>query len=270
MNVCAVKAPGFGDRRKAMLGDIAVLTGGTLISEDLGIKLENVKLEHLGRAKKISVDRNSCTIVEGGGKKQDLTGRIQQIKNHISATESEYDKEKYQERLAKLTGGVAVISVGAETEAEMKQTKARIEDALHATRAAVEEGILPGGGVALLRCRETVAAARKSAKGDEKIGVDIVLDALDAPLRQIVDNGGLDGSVVADEITQKAVNVGYDANGGGYVDMYKAGIIDPVKVVRSALSNAASIAGLMLTTEALVTNLEKEDKEKQRVEGSVR
>ena len=270
LNVCAVKAPGFGDRRKAMLGDIAVLTGGTLISEDLGIKLENVKLEHLGRAKKISVDRNSCTIVEGGGKSSDIKTRIEQIKNHISATESEYDKEKFQERLAKLTGGVAVISVGAETEAEMKQTKARIEDALHATRAAVEEGILPGGGVALLRCKEAVEAARKSARGDEKIGVDIVLGALDAPMRQIVDNGGRDGSVVVDEVSQKSTNTGYNANSCDYVDMFKAGIIDPVKVVRSALSNAASIAGLMLTTEALVTNLEKEDKEKQRVEGSIR
>jgi len=270
LNTCAVKAPGFGDRRKAMLQDIAILTGGTMISEDLGIKLENVTLDHLGKAQKITVDRNGCTIVEGGGKKADIQNRIQQLNNQIAATESEYDKEKYQERLAKLTGGVAVISVGAETEAEMKQTKARVEDALHATRAAIEEGILPGGGVALLRCKEAVEAARKAAKGDEKIGVDIVLNALDAPLRQIVDNGGLDGSVVVDEVLQKSTNQGFDANTGEYTDMYKAGIIDPVKVVRTALSNAASISALMLTTECMVTNLEEEDKEKQRVEGSVR
>ncbi len=269
-HTCAVKAPGFGDRRKAMLQDIAILTGGTMISEDLGLKLESLTLEHLGSAKKVSVDRNATTIVQGGGKKTDLTNRIQQIKNQIAATESEYDKEKYQERLAKLTGGVAIISVGAETEAEMKQTKARVEDALHATRAAVEEGILPGGGVALLRCKEAVEAARKGAKGDEKIGVDIILKALDAPLRQIVDNGGIDGSVVVDEVLEKPINTGYDANAGEYTDMYKAGIIDPVKVVRSALSNAASISGLMLTTECMVTNLEDDDKHKQRVEGSIR
>ena len=270
LNVCAVKAPGFGDRRKAMLGDIAVLTGGTLISEDLGIELEKLSLEHLGKAKKISVDKSVTTIVQGGGDTEAIQSRIQQIKNQIDATESEYDKEKYQERLAKLTGGVAVVSVGAETEAEMKQKKARIEDALHATRAAVEEGILPGGGVALVRCTDAVQNARSAAKGDEKIGIDIVLRALDAPLRQIVDNCGVDGSVVADEIRQKPVNTGYDANTGKYVDMYKAGILDPVKVVRNALSNAASISALLLTTEAMITNLEKEDKEKQRVEGSIR
>jgi chaperonin GroEL len=270
LNVCAVKAPGFGDRRKAMLGDIAVLTGGQLISEDLGIQLENLGLDHLGRAKKITVDKSATTIVEGGGEKEDIKKRIQQIRNQIEQTESEYDKEKFQERLAKLSGGVAVISVGAETEADMKQKKARVEDALHATRAAVEEGILPGGGVALLRCREAVEKARSSAKGDEKIGVDIVLHSLPWPLRTIVDNGGDDGSVVADEVSQKAENIGYDANTRKYVDMYKAGIIDPVKVVRTALSNAASIAGLLLTTETMVTRLEKEDKEKQRVEGSIR
>ncbi len=194
---------------------------------------------------------------------------MEQIKVQIEQTDSDYDKEKYQERLAKLAGGVAVISVGAETEADMKQKKARVEDALHATRAAVEEGILPGGGVALLRCTEAVTAARNSARGDEKIGVDIVLRSLSAPLRQIAANGGIDGSVVADEVAQRPVNVGYDANTGEYVDMFKAGIIDPVKVVRTALSNAASIAGLMLTTEALVTTYDKEDKKKTRVEGSV-
>jgi chaperonin GroEL len=269
LKVAAVKAPGFGDRRKAMLGDIAVLTGGTLISDDLGLQLENLTLEQLGRAKKISVDKSNTTIVEGAGKRGDIEKRIQQINNQIAQTESEYDKEKFQERLAKLAGGVAVISVGAETEADMKQKKARIEDALHATRAAVEEGILPGGGVALLRCTQAVEKARDSAKGDEKVGVQIILSALSAPLETIVNNGGKDGSVVADEILQKTGNYGYDANSGQYTDMVKAGIIDPVKVVRTALSNAASIAALLLTTEALVTNLEKDDHQ-PRVEGSVR
>jgi chaperonin GroEL len=270
LNVCAVKAPGFGDRRKAMLGDIAVLTAGTLISEDLGLKLENLTLDHLGRAKQITVDKDATTLVKGAGKASEIQNRIQQIRNQIDATESDYDKEKFQERLAKLTGGVAIISVGAGTESDMKQKKARVEDALHATRAAVEEGILPGGGVALLRCREAVEGVRSSAKGDEKIGVDIVLHALSAPMKQIADNCGIDGSVVVDEVSQKPTNMGYDANAGKYVDMVKAGIIDPVKVVRSALSNAASIAGLMLTTEALVTTFDKEDKGKQRVEGSIR
>jgi chaperonin GroEL len=270
LNICAVKAPGFGDRRKAMLGDVAVLTGGTLISEDLGIKLENLTLEHMGRAKKITVDRNETTIVQGAGKSSDVQNRIGQIRNQIEASDSEYDREKYQERLAKLTGGVAIISVGAGTESDMKQKKARVEDALHATRAAVEEGILPGGGVALLRCTETVEKVRGSAKGDEKIGVDIILHSLSAPIRQIADNGGIDGSVVADEVSQKPTNVGFDANTRQYVDMLKAGIIDPVKVVRAALTNAASIAGLMLTTEALVTTLDKDDKDKSRVEGSIR
>jgi len=270
LNVCAVKAPGFGDRRKAMLGDIAVLTGGTMISDELGIQLENLSLEHLGRAKKVTVDKNNTTIVEGLGKRADVDKRVQQIRNQMEQTESEYDKEKFQERLAKLSGGVAVISVGAETEADMKQKKARVEDALHATRAALEEGILPGGGVALLRCTEAVQKAASSAKGDEKIGVEIVLNALSAPLKQIVDNGGRDGSVVADEILQKTGSYGYNANAGEYCDMFKAGIIDPVKVVRTALGNAASISALLLTTEALVTNFDKDDKGKARVEGAVR
>jgi chaperonin GroEL len=270
LNVCAAKAPGFGDRRKAMLADIATLTGGTLISEDLGLKLESLELSHLGRAKTITVDKNETTIVQGSGKQADIQARVQQIRTQIDATESEYDREKLQERLAKLTGGVAIISVGAGTEAEMKQKKARVEDALHATRAAVEEGIVPGGGVALLRCREAVEKARSQAKGDEKIGIDIVLGALEAPIRQIAENGGLDGSVVADEVAHKDLSVGYDANKGEYVDMLKAGIIDPVKVVRVALTNAASIAGLLLTTEALVTNLDKDDSKKHRAEGSVR
>ena len=269
LNVCAVKAPGFGDRRKAMLGDIAILTSGTLISDDLGIQLENISLDHLGRAKKITVDKNNTTIVEGAGERGEIDKRIAQIKNQMAQTDSEYDKEKFQERLAKIAGGVAVISVGAETEADMKQKKARVEDALHATRAAVEEGILPGGGVALLRCKDAVEKAKKGADDDEKIGVDIVLKALAAPMKQIVDNGGEDGSVVADELSDKPVNQGYDANSGKYVDMYKAGIIDPVKVVRTALANAASIAALLLTTEALVTNIDKDSKE-AKAEGSVR
>ncbi|MFN9345579.1 MAG: chaperonin GroEL [Planctomycetota bacterium] len=270
INVCAVKAPGFGDRRKAMLGDIAVLTGGTVISEDLGIQLEKVSLEHLGRAKKVVVDKNNTTIVEGGGDRKSIDQRVAQIRAQVEQTDSEYDKEKFQERLAKLAGGVAVISVGAETEADMKQKKARVEDALHATRAAVEEGILPGGGVALLRCTDAVSKIVSSLSGDEKTGADIILRALEAPLRQIADNAGIDGSVVADEVRQKPVNMGYDANKGAYVDMLSAGIIDPVKVVRTALANAASISGLLLTTEALVTNLDKEDKKKRKVEGSVR
>jgi chaperonin GroEL len=270
LNVCASKAPGFGDRRKAMLGDIATLTGGTLISEDLGLKLENLDLSHLGKAKSVTVDKNETTIVQGAGKQADVQARVQQIRTQIEGTESEYDREKLQERLAKLTGGVAIISVGAGTEAEMKQKKARVEDALHATRAAVEEGIVPGGGVALLRCREAVEKARSQAKGDEKIGVDIILHALEAPIRQIAENGGIDGGVVADEVAGKDLNVGYDANKGEYVDMLKAGIIDPVKVVRVALTNAASISGLLLTTEALVTNLDKDDAKKRKAEGSVR
>lgn len=270
LNVAAVKAPGFGDRRKAMLGDIATLTGGTLISEDLGKKLESITLEELGRAKKITITKDSTTIVQGAGSKADVQKRIDQIRKSIEASTSDYDREKLQERLAKLTGGVAIVSVGANSEADMKQKKARVEDALHATRAAVEEGILPGGGVALLRCREAVEAARSGAKGDEKIGVDIVLGVLDAPLKQIADNGGLPGSVVADEVSQKGFNQGYDANAAEYGDMMKAGVIDPTKVVKTALSNAASIAGLMLTTEALVTNFDSNDEDKKAVVGSIR
>ncbi len=270
LNVCAVKAPGFGDRRKAMLGDIATLTGGTFISEDLGVQLEKISLEHLGRAKKVVVDKNNTTIVEGGGDRKAVDQRVAQIRAQIEQTDSEYDKEKFQERLAKLAGGVAVISVGAETEADMKQKKARVEDALHATRAAVEEGILPGGGVALLRCREVVAKVAKELNGDERTGAEIILRALESPLRQIADNAGIDGSVVADEVSQKPHNFGYDANKGAYVDMFKAGIIDPVKVVRTALANAASISGLLLTTEAMVTTYDKEDKKKRTVEGAVR
>ncbi len=269
LNICAVKAPGFGDRRKAMLGDIATLTGGTLISEDLGQKLESITLAELGRAKKISVGKDDTTIIQGGGSTADVKKRIDQIRKGIDATTSDYDREKLQERLAKITGGVAIISVGASSEADMKQKKARVEDALHATRAAVEEGILPGGGVALLRCKDAVKGVRSSAKGEEKIGVDIVRKVLDSPLRQIADNCGLDGSVVADEISQKSQATGYDANNGEYVDMFKAGIIDPTKVVKTALTNAASIAGLMLTTEALVTNFDPKEQDKRAVAGSI-
>jgi len=270
LRVCAVKAPGFGDRRKAMLEDIAKLTGGISVTEDLGIQLETLTIEQLGTAKKVTVDKNGTTIIEGGGDQADVQARIGQLKNQIAASESEYDKEKFQERVAKLSGGVAVISVGAETEADMKQTKARVEDALHAARAALEEGILPGGGVALLRCREAVEAARKGAKGDEKTGVDIVLRALEAPLRQIADNSGIDGAVVVDEVKEKPDSHGYDANAGEYVDMFEAGVIDPVKVVRTALENAASISGLLLTTDAMVSNFDADDKGKRAVEGVVR
>ncbi|MSR57464.1 MAG: chaperonin GroEL [Planctomycetaceae bacterium] len=269
LRVCAVKAPGFGDRRKSMLGDIAVLTAGTLISEDLGIKLESVELSHLGRAKKIEVTKDATTIIEGSGKESEIKARIQQVRTQIENTESEYDREKFQERLAKITGGVAIISVGAATETEMKQTKARMEDALHATRAAVEEGILPGGGVAYLRAIPAVEAVK--GKGDETIGIEIVARALEAPIRQIAENSGLDGAVVADEVKQKPTNHGYDARGGKYCDMVKEGIIDPTKVVRTALQNAASIAGLMLTTEVLVTRTDDVGGgDKAKVEGSIR
>ena len=269
LQVCAVKAPGFGDRRKAMLQDMAVLTGGTLISEDLGIKLESVELSQLGRAKKVEVSKDTCTIIDGAGSSADIQKRVDQLKKQIEGTDSEYDREKFQERLAKLTGGVAIISVGAATEAEMKQTKARMEDALHATRAAVEEGILPGGGVALLRAIPSVDAVK--AKGDEQIGVDIIVRALEAPIRQITGNAGEDGSVIADEVkSNPEVNYGYNAATGKYVDMYKAGVIDPAKVVKSALRNAASIAGLMLTTQVLVTKTDDEQGAKGSVEGSIR
>jgi chaperonin GroEL len=269
LHVCAVKAPGFGDRRKAILGDIAVLTGGQMISEDLGIKLENVTLKQLGQAKTIRVEKEACTIVNGAGKKPDIQKRIDQIRTQMDQTESEYDKEKFSERLAKLTGGVALIKVGAMTEAEMKEKKARVEDALHATRAAVAEGILPGGGVALLRCTDAVQKAVKKLEGDEKLGGEIVLKSLQAPIRAIGENSGQDGAVIADEILREAnVNSGFNANTGEYVDMYKAGIVDPTKVVRSALQNASSISGLMLTTEVLVTRIDDEQ-DKKRVEGAV-
>jgi chaperonin GroEL len=268
LKICAVKAPGFGDRRKAMLGDMAVMTGGTLISEDLGIKLESVELAHLGSARRIEVTKDNCTIIEGAGKQPAIKTRVQQIRDHIEKTDSDYDREKFQERLAKLTGGVAVISVGASTETEMKQTKARMEDALHATRAAVEEGILPGGGVALLRAIESVKKVK--ASGDEAIGVAIIAKALEAPARMIASNCGKDGAVIVDEIRQLTGSMGYDASKDEYVDMLTAGILDPTKVVRSALSNAASIAGLMLTTQVLVTKTEEAGSKKSAAEGVVR
>jgi chaperonin GroEL len=272
LQVCAVKAPGFGDRRKAMLGDIATLTGGQFISEDLGIKLENVTLDMLGKAKLVRVERESTTIINGAGKKADIQRRIEQIRAQMEQTESEYDKEKFSERLAKLTGGVAIIRVGAATEADMKQKKGRVEDALHATRAAVAEGILPGGGVALIRAIPAVEKLADKLKGDEQLGTEIVARALERPIRTIAENTGEDGAVVADEVRQrgeKSPNIGYDANKRDYVDMFKAGIVDPTKVTRSALQNASSIAGLMLTTEVMVTKID-EDEPKSKVQGAVR
>ena len=257
LQVCAVKAPGFGDRRKAMLEVIAVLTGGQVSSEDIGRKLENVKITDLGRAKKITVDKDNTTVVEGAGKPEALQGRVKQIKAQISETTSDYDREKLQERLAKIVGGVAVINVGAATETEMKEKKARVEDALHATRAAMEEGMVPGGGVALIR--SIPALDKVKLDGDEQIGVNIVKKALEEPIRQIVNNAGLEPSVIVDKVKQSSnANEGFDAQKEEYVDMLKAGIIDPTKVTRSALQNAASVAGLMLTTEDMITELPEE------------
>jgi chaperonin GroEL len=259
LQVCAVKAPGFGDRRKAMLEDIAVLTGGRLISEDLGIKLENIKLEDLGRTKRVTVDKENTTIVEGDGKKADIQGRVAQIRRQIEETTSDYDQEKLQERLAKLAGGVAVVNVGAATETEMKEKKARVEDALHATRAAVEEGIVAGGGVALLRAQKALENV-KNLERDEKIGVQIVRRAIEEPTRQLADNAGAEGALVVEEVKKRKGNEGYDVSTGEYTDLVKAGIVDPTKVTRSALQNAASIAGLLLTTEALVTEIPEKEK----------
>jgi len=259
LQVCAVKAPGFGDRRKAMLEDIAVLTGGRLISEDLGIKLENIKIEELGRAKRVTIDKENTTIVEGEGKKADIQGRVAQIRRQIEETTSDYDREKLQERLAKLAGGVAVINVGAATETEMKEKKARVEDALHATRAAVEEGIVPGGGVALLRAQKALDNI-KGLEGDEKVGVAIVRRAIEEPTRQLADNAGREGALVVEEVKKRKGNEGYDVANDEYTDLVKAGIVDPTKVTRSALQNAASIAGLLLTTEALVTEIPEKEK----------
>jgi len=259
LQVCAVKAPGFGDRRKAMLEDIAVLTGGRLISEDLGIKLENIKLEDLGRTKRATIDKENTTIVEGEGKQVDIKGRVAQIRRQIEETTSDYDREKLQERLAKLAGGVAVINVGAATETEMKEKKARVEDALHATRAAVEEGIVAGGGVAFLRAQKVLDNI-KGLEGDEKVGVAIVRRAIEEPTRQLADNAGKEGALIVEEVKKRKGNEGYDVSADEFTDLVKAGIVDPTKVARSALQNAASISGLLLTTEALVTELPEKEK----------
>jgi len=271
LKICAVKAPGFGDRRKAMLGDIGIATGGQVISEDLGIKLENIELSQLGQAKKIVVDKDTTTIIEGAGKKKDVTARCDQIRGQIEKTTSDYDREKLQERLAKLTGGVAVIKAGAATETEMKERKDLLEDALHATRAAAEEGVVAGGGVVFLRAISEVQKARAKVRGDEKIGFDIVTNALKAPTMQIVENCSEPGDVIVAKLLEKldkSRNIGYDANTGKFVDMFKAGIIDPAKVARTALEMAASVAGLMLTTNVLVTELK--DKDEEPIPGSVR
>jgi chaperonin GroEL len=258
LNVCAVKAPGFGDRRKSMLEDIAILTGGKCITEDLGIKLENITLEDLGRAKSIVIDKENTTIVEGFGKPGEIQGRVGQIRRQIEETTSDYDREKLQERLAKLAGGVAVINVGAATETEMKEKKARVEDALHATRAAVEEGIVPGGGVALLRCLGAIDAVK--LEGDEQIGVDIVKRAIESPLRSLAANAGVEGSIIVQEVKRRKGNEGYNVATGEYVDLVKAGVVDPKKVTRTALQNAASIAALLLTTECLITEVPEKEK----------
>src|SRR5216110_2685403 len=259
LNVCAVKAPGFGDRRKAMCEDIAILTGGKFISEDLGIKLESLNLEDLGRVKSVVVDKENTTIVEGNGKSSEIQGRVNQIRRQIEETTSDYDREKLQERLAKLAGGVAVINVGAATETEMKEKKDRVEDALHATRAAVEEGIVPGGGVAFLRTQKALDSI-KDLEADEKIGVQIVRRAIEEPTRQLAYNGGAEGALIVEEVKKRKGNEGYDVSTGEYTDLVKAGIVDPTKVTRSALQNAASIAGLLLTTEALVTEIPEKEK----------
>ena len=258
LQVAAVKAPGFGDRRKAMMEDIAVLTGGRCITEDLGIKLENVTLDELGKAKRVTVDKENTTIVEGEGKQSDIQGRVSQIRRQIEETTSDYDREKLQERLAKLAGGVAVINVGAATETEMKEKKARVEDALHATRAAVEEGIVPGGGTALIRAQS--ALDKLTLEGDEKIGLLIIRRAVEAPLRQLADNAGQEGALIVQEVKKSGGNIGYNVATGAYEDLLKAGVVDPTKVTRSALQNAASISGLLLTTEAVVTELPEKEK----------
>jgi chaperonin GroEL len=260
LNVCAVKAPGFGDRRKAMMEDIAVLTGGKVITEDIGIKLENAKIEDMGRAKRIVIDKEKTTIIEGYGKKADLTGRIGQLKKEIEETTSDYDREKLQERLAKLAGGVAVINVGAATETEMKEKKARVEDALHATRAAVEEGIVPGGGVAYIRAQKALETLAAELEGDFRIGVNIIKRALEQPLRTLCENAGLEGSVVVESVKKEKKYTGFDVDKEQMVDMFEAGIIDPTKVARSALQNAASVASLLLTTEALITEIPEKKK----------
>jgi chaperonin GroEL len=258
LQIAAVKAPGFGDRRKAMLEDVAVLTGGQVVSEDLGIKLENIAVSDLGQAKRINIDKDNTTIVDGGGSRSSLEGRVKQIRAQIDETTSDYDREKLQERLAKLIGGVAVINVGAATETEMKEKKARVEDALNATRAAVEEGIVPGGGVALVRCLS--ALAKMKIKADQKLGVKVVMRAMEEPLRQIANNAGFEGSVVIDKVKNGEGAFGYNAETDTYEDLMKAGIMDPTKVVRLALQNAASVASLMLTTQAMISEKPEEKK----------
>ncbi len=273
LKVCAVKAPGFGDRRKAMLQDIAVLTGGEVISEDLGIKLEKVELSQLGQAKRIVVNKDNTTIIEGAGKKKDVQARCDQIRAQIEKTTSDYDREKLQERLAKLTGGVAIIKAGAATETEMKERKDLLDDALHATRAATAEGVVPGGGVIFLKAIKEVEKEAAKVKGDERTGYQIVINALKAPTTQIVDNSGQPGDVVVAQLLERLEtekNIGYDANSGEFVDMMKAGIIDPAKVARTALEMAASVAGLMLTTNVLITELKDEKKDEEPIAGSVR
>ncbi len=255
LQICAVKAPGFGDRRKEMLKDIAILTGGQVISEDLGIKLESVTIEQLGTAKRVSIDKESTTIVEGAGKTSDIQGRVAEIKHQIENTTSDYDREKLQERLAKLAGGVAVIKVGAQTEAAMKEKKDRVDDALHATRAAVEEGIVAGGGVALIRCQKAVEDCAAALAGDEKIGAEILGRAMEAPLRQLVQNAGLEAALIVEKVKGAEGNIGYNVATGEFLDLVKAGVLDPAKVTRSALQNAASIAGLLLTTECMITEI---------------
>jgi len=258
LKICAVKAPGFGDRRKAMMEDLAILTGGKFITEDLGVKLEGIEISDLGTARSIAVDKENTILIEGGGKVKAIKGRIDQIRRQIEETTSDYDREKLQERLAKLAGGVAIINVGAATESEMKEKKARVEDALHATRAAVEEGIVPGGGVALLRCLPAIS--KLSLGGDEQIGVDIVRHAVEAPLRALVENAGVEAAIVVREVLDRKGNIGYDVTTEKYTDLLKAGVVDPAKVTRSALQNAASIAGLLLTTECLITDVPEDEK----------
>jgi chaperonin GroEL len=273
LKVCAVKAPGFGDRRKAMLQDMATLIGGEVISEDLGIKLEKIELSQLGKAKKIAIDKETTTVIEGAGSKKNIQARCDQIRNQMEKTTSSYDKEKLQERLAKLTGGVAVIKAGAATETEMKEKKDLLDDALHATKAAAAEGIVPGGGITFLRAIAVVEKEKSKAKGDEQIGFEIIAQALRKPTMQIADNSGEHGDVVAAKLLERLdseKNIGYDANKGEFVDMLKAGIVDPAKVVRTALETAASVAGLMLTTSVLITDLKDDDKDAEPIAGSVR
>src|SRR3982075_3956986 len=258
LQVAAVKAPGFGDRRKAMLEDIAILTGGRCITEDLGIKLENITLDDLGKAKRVTIDKENTTIVQGEGSTKDIQGRINQLRRQIEETTSDYDREKLQERLAKLAGGVAVINVGAATETEMKEKKARVEDALHATRAAVEEGIVPGGGVAFIRAQK--ALDKLELEGDEKVGVAIIRRAIEEPMRQLADNAGQEGALIVQEVKKRKGNEGYNVATGEYEDLVKAGVVDPTKVTRSALQNAASISGLLLTTEAIITEMPEKEK----------